>query len=337
VCYGNGGILPTVTDANLILGLLSADSEFAGGSFSLSTSGVAEAFKEHVAGPLGCDVEQAAFDCWRVVNANMTQAVRRLTAEKGTDPRGLSMLAYGGNGPVFAAIQAQELGIDRVLVPKASPTFSALGALAAQPTIDEERSYLVDSSQADASRLEALWNDLSSFADRHFVDGGFEMDKRVALYQINLRYPGQNWSLTVDVGRVDGTGEPSFIDDDLAGRTAVAFHALHEREYGHARVEEEPEITGVRLVTTVPSPAPAFGSAASSSPSKPTHTSVRRANLGRGFEEVPIYHGSSLVPGDVIESPAIIEETFTTIVVYPGWRAHVDNSGDYELNRQPAN
>jgi N-methylhydantoinase A len=335
VCYGIGGTLPTITDANLILGLLSADSEFAGGSFSLSQSGVAEAFKEHVAGPLGCEVEQAAFDCWRVVNANMTQAVRRLTAEKGTDPRGLSMLAYGGNGPLFAAIQAQELGIDRVLIPKASPTFSALGALAAQPTIDEERSYLVASSQADATRLGALWDDLVTHADRHFADGGFDMAQRTALYQINLRYPGQNWSLTVDVGRVDGVGRAKFVDDDLAQRAAKEFHALHEREYGHTRLEEEPEITGVRLVTTVASPAPAFGSAASTAtPVSPARASVRRANLGRGFEEVPVYRGPDLEPGSVIESPAIIEESFTTIVVYPGWRAHIDDAGDYELNRK---
>ncbi len=334
VCYGTGGTLPTITDANLILGLLSADSEFAGGSFSLSRNGVEEAFKEHVAGPLGCEVEQAAFDCWRVVNANMTQAVRRLTAEKGTDPRGLSLLAYGGNGPLFAAIQAQELGIDRVLVPKASPTFSALGALAAQPTIDEERSYLVTSSRADATRLGALWDDLVTRADRHFADGGFDMDQRSALYQINLRYPGQNWSLTVDAGRVDGVGKADFVDDDLAQRAAKEFHALHEREYGHARLEEEPEITGVRLVTTVASPAPTFGSAARTATLSPAHASVRRANLGRGFEEVPIYHGPDLEPGSVIDSPAIIEESFTTIVVYPGWRAHIDDAGDYELNRQ---
>jgi len=114
VCYGRGGTQPTVTDANLVLGLLSDDSEFAGGSFRLTRKGVEEAFAKHVAGPLGYGVEEAAFDCWRVVNANMTQAVRRLTAEKGTDPRDLVMLAYGGNGPVFAAIQAQELGIEVV-------------------------------------------------------------------------------------------------------------------------------------------------------------------------------------------------------------------------------
>ena len=107
VCYGRGGARPTVTDAALVLGLLSEQAEFAGGSFRLTRKGVDDAFQTHVAAPLGRSVEEAAFDCWRVVNANMTQAVRRWTALRGIDPRTLSMVAYGGNGPLFAAIQAQ--------------------------------------------------------------------------------------------------------------------------------------------------------------------------------------------------------------------------------------
>src|SRR3546814_13246647 len=92
---------------------------------------------------MGCSVEDAAFDCWRVVHANMSQAVRRTVAGKGHDPKDMAMLAYGGNGPVFAAVQAEDLGIERGLVPKASPTFSALGTLVAPPSIDEERSHIV--------------------------------------------------------------------------------------------------------------------------------------------------------------------------------------------------
>jgi N-methylhydantoinase A len=173
VCYARGGAIPTVTDAVLVLGLLSDASEFAGGSFRLSRKGVDDAFREHVAGPLGCSIEQAAFDCWRVVNANMTQAVRRWTAGKGVDPRDLALLAYGGNGPLFAAIQAQDLGIRRVLVPKASPAFSALGALAALPTVDEERAYLRSASHADPAELRRLWLELDTRAERALAAAGF--------------------------------------------------------------------------------------------------------------------------------------------------------------------
>jgi N-methylhydantoinase A len=333
VCYGQGGDRPTVTDANLLLGLLSDDSEFAGGSFRLSREGVEAAFEEHVAGPLGYSVEEAAFDCWRVVNANMTQAVRRTTAGKGIDPRTLTMLAYGGNGPVFAAIQAEDLGIDRVLVPKASPTFSALGALAASPSIDEERSYLVSIGVADPNRMRDLWLELDERAERYFLAGGFKRDDMTAHYQLNLRYPGQNWSLTVDLETRVGARDLAWVEEGVGERAKELFHSLHEQEYGHRREVEEPEITGVRLATSISIEKPTFGSGLTAARRLVEPVKTRRANLGQGFAETGIHHGPDLRPGDVVEAPGIIEETFTTIVVYPGWEALVDDAGDYILQR----
>ncbi len=333
VCYGRGGDRPTVTDANLVLGLLSDDSEFAGGSFRLTRQGVDEAFEKYVAGPIGCSVEEAAFDSWRVVNANMTQAVRRTTAGKGIDPRELTMLAYGGNGPVFAAIQAQELGIGRVLVPKASPAFSALGSLTAQPSIDEERSYISPADSADVTRLRELWEELDAHAEKFFLSAGYERKDITALYQLNLRYPGQNWSLTVDVKTVKGARDLSFATEAMRADAIDRFHSAHEDEYGHRREGEQPEITGVRLVTSVEIPKPTFrgGFSAEKRDAKPVK--IRRANLGDGYAETPIFWGPDLEPGHVAMGPAIIEENFTTIVVYPGWRVSVDDAGDYELTR----
>lgn len=333
VCYGRGGTRPTVTDAILVLGLLSEDAEFAGGSFPLTRQGVEEALHEHVAGPMNCSVEEAAFDCWRVVNANMTQAVRRLTAEKGSDPEDLTMLAYGGNGPVFAGIQAQELGIERVLVPRTSPGFSATGALTARPTVDEERSYIAPADAADVARLRQLWEELDSRAEHFLADAGFTSQDMQCRYQINLRYPGQNWSLTVDAAAVTGPRDLQFATDDLPARMAERFHQLHFAEYGHAREGESPEITGVRLVAWADIPAPHFrgGTGADVRAAQPYRQ--RRANLGQGFADTDIYRGADLTPGHEIKGPAIIEESFTTIVIYPGWRALLDDAGDYELLR----
>jgi N-methylhydantoinase A len=333
VCYGRGGSRPTVTDANLVLGLLSEEAEFAGGSFQLTRKGVDEAFEKFVAGPMGCSVEEAAFDSWRVVNANMTQAVQRLTAEKGTDPRDLVMLAYGGNGPMFAAIQAQDLNIDRVLVPKASPTFSALGALAALPSIDEERSYLTPAHTADLDRLRELWGALDERAEHYLVAAGFQRDAITARYQLSLRYPGQNWALAVDVVENHGPRDLSFVDDALPERMIERFHQRHLDEYGHSRTAEEPEITGVRLVAWADIPKPTFGSGFSATPRDVSPTRTRRANLGAGYQETGVYWGPDLRPGDRIRSPAIVEETFTTIVVYPSWEARVDDADDYLLIR----
>lgn len=332
ICYGRGGKRPTVTDALLKLGILSADSEFAGGSFSLRNAGVEEAFQE-LAYQMGYTAEEAAFDCWRVVNANMSQAVRRTTAGKGVDPKDLVMLAYGGNGPAFAAIQAEDLGIDKVLVPKASPTFSALGTLVANPSIDEERSCISPADNPNLDRLKALWNELDDRAEKYFSDANFPRDKIVAKYQMNMRYRGQNWALTFDIHTSKGRRDLSFVDGSFGRRVTELFNRRHMEEYGHVREGETPEIVGVRLSTTVETPSPVVLRGINASPVAARAAKKRLANLGRGYTETPVFTGSDLKPGHEITGPAIVEETFTTIVVYPDWKARVDDAGDYELTR----
>lgn len=330
IAYGRGGTEPTVTDALVMLGILSTEEGFAGGSFRLSRDGVEEAFAA-IGAQLGTSAEQAAFDCWRVVNASMSQGVRRTTAGKGIDPKDLVMLAYGGNGPAFAAIQADELGIERVLVPKASPTFSALGTLVADPAIDEERSILCPAAALNLDRLCLLWTELAKRAEDYFLGAGFACDAVRADYRINMRYPGQNFSLTFDVAADRALGDLSFVDAELGARAIAAFNARHMEEYNHIRDHELPEVTGVRLASRVATPSPVALGGPVPAGGALVPVSRRRANLGAGFGDVPVYRGSDLVPGQVIASPAIIEETFTTIVVYPGWRARMDAAGDYEL------
>jgi N-methylhydantoinase A len=332
ICYGRGGTQPTITDALLMLGILSADSDFAGGSFSLSRSGVDAAFQK-LAEQVDRSAEEAAFDCWRVVNANMSQAVRRTTAGKGIDPEDMVMLAYGGNGPVFAAIQAEDLGIGKVLVPKASPTFSALGTLVANPSIDEERSYIAQANAIDAEKLKTLWRELGERAEKYFAAAGFSSEQVTARYQMNMRYPGQNWSLTFDVSSSTGLQKLSFIDAAIGDRAIAAFNQRHTEEYGHVREGELPEITGVRLATHVDTPSPTVTKGFTAPTVAAKSVKQRRANLGEGYKDTPIFMGSRLKPGDEIVGPAIIEETFTTIVVYPRWKAQVDDAGDYELTR----
>ncbi len=332
MAYGRGGTRPTVTDALVMLGILSTDEGFAGGSFRLTRAGIDEAFKA-IGQEMGVTAEQAAFDCWRVVNANMSQGVRRTTAGKGIDPKDLVMLAYGGNGPAFAAIQAEDLGITKVLVPKASPTFSALGTLVANPTIDEERSHIAPANAIDLTRLKALWEELCLRSDKYFTDAAFRLDEVVANYQLNMRYPGQNFALTFNVKADAKLHDSSFIDAQLGARAIAQFNQRHMEEYNHIREHEIPEVTGVRLASHVvtPSPSAKSGFTAPMTAARPAKT--RRANLGQGFAETPIYKGAELVPGNEVTGPAIIEESFTTIVVYPGWNARVDDAGDYELVR----
>ena len=332
MAYGRGGALPTVTDALVMLGILSTDEGFAGGSFRLKREGIEQAFKA-IGDEMGTSAEQAAFDAWRVVNANMSQGVRRTTAGKGIDPKDLVMLAYGGNGPAFAAIQAEDLGITKVLVPRASPTFSALGTLVANPMIDEERSVIAKATELDLAKVRGLWEELCARAEKYFTDAQFKPGEVVADYQLNMRYPGQNFALTFNVKAGAKLHDLSFIDESLGAQAIAQFNARHMEEYNHIREHEVPEVTGVRLATHVVtlSPSTVSGFTAKASTAKPAKT--RRANLGQGFGEVPIYLGAELVPGNEVAGPAIIEESFTTIVVYPGWQARVDDAGDYELVR----
>lgn len=332
ICYGRGGTEPTITDALLMLGILSADSEFAGGNFTLTEKNVREAFQK-MADQMGYGAEQAALDCWRVVNANMSLGVRRITAGKGIDPKDLVMLAYGGNGPAFAAIQADDLGITKILVPKASPTFSALGTLVANPTIDEERAYISPADRIDTSRVKRLWSELAERAEKFFKDANFPPDQVTAKYQMNMRYPGQNWVLTFDVKTSKGLRDLSFVTDNIGRKAIESFNHRHMEEYGHIREDETPEVTGVRLTAFVETPSPivARGFTAPRLAAKVAKT--RRANLGQGYQDTNVYRGSTLKAGHEVTGPAIIEETFTTIVVYPGWKAQVDDAGDYEMTR----
>jgi N-methylhydantoinase A len=333
IAYGRGGTEPTVTDALVMLGILSTDEGFAGGSFRLTRGGVDEAFQK-IADEMGYGAEDAAFDCWRVVNANMSQGVRRTTAGKGINPKDLVMLAYGGNGPAFAAIQAEDLGIDKVLVPKASPTFSALGTLVANPTIDEERSYIAKATELDLDKIRALWSEVATRAEKYFRDAGFRTDDLTVNYQLNMRYPGQNFSLTFDYEHAGKLHDLSFVNEQFGARAIALFNQRHMAEYNHIREHETPEISGVRLAAQVATPSPDARGGFTAAAGAPRPAKTRRANLGQGFAETPIYKGVHLLPGMEVPSPAIIEESFTTIVVYPGWKAQVDDAGDYELIKQ---
>jgi N-methylhydantoinase A len=268
-----------------------------------------------------------------VVNANMSQAVRRTTAGKGIDPKDMVMLAYGGNGPAFAAIQAEDLGIDKVLVPKASPTFSALGTLVANPSIDEERSYIAPADALDTEKLKALWRELDERAEKYFADANFPRGDVVGKYQMNMRYQGQNFALTFVIQTRKGPQDLSFVDATIGHRAIEAFNKRHMEEYGHVREGEMPEVTGVRLATTVVTPSPIVVKGFSAPVTAARVAKTRRANLGRGYQPTDVFLGTDLAPGHEVTGPAIIEESFTTIVVYPGWKARVDDAGDYELTR----
>ena len=185
------------------------------------------AIRTDVAEPLGIDVVDAAWGIQRIVNANMANATRKVLAGHGADPRDLSLIAYGGNGAVHAAAIARELGIDRILVPKAAPAFSALGVLVADYVVDLVRSYVTPLSQVDLGRVRSLMSELDGEAGKELEPAGLDArrDRRRTLY-VQMCYPGQNFDMSVPVPEGTALDEAGLLD--LAER----FHDQHEAERG---------------------------------------------------------------------------------------------------------
>jgi N-methylhydantoinase A len=313
ICYGKGGKRPTVTDANLLLGYLNPVA-LCGGEFKLSSSGVKEAVLEQIGKPLGLDAIEAAYGIYRIVNANMSNAIRRVSSQAGDDPRGFSMVVYGGNGPIHAGQQAEELGIKKLIVPKTSPAFSALGLLIADRVIEAQRSYIRPAKRARQDEVEALFAEMANLAAAEFARSSVAKTNLLLRRSLQICYPGQTFDMQVP------------MKGDLAS-TIEAFHDLHEELHTYAARDQEPIVRAVRLETIAAADKPELRvSDRRSGGEKDALTTRRPVYFAGGFVETPIYDGDKLHHGHRIEGPAVVEERFTTIVLGPGhvasWDAH---------------
>ncbi len=324
ICYDRGGTEVTVSDANLALGYLNP-GDFCGGTMQLRSEGVAAALAAQIGRPLGLDATEAAHGIYRLVNANMANAIRRVAASRGTDPRGLTLVAYGGNGPVHATAQAEELGIQTVLVPKVAPAFSALGLQLSDHVIDEMRSYITPIAAADLERINALFAEMEQAA-RAVLGRRRGAHQRIELRRyFNLCYPGQTFDMAVPVVAPAGRLARRALD-----ATVERFHALHEELHTYASRDEQPILRSLRLtavgITDKPQ-LPLFGRSAVSPPVK----GRRKAFFAGRFAVTPIYDGPRMRAGHKVKGPAIIEEPFTTIVLHPHQEATLDRHGNYRI------
>ena len=323
ICYGRGGREPTVTDANVVLGYLNAEA-LCGGEFKLTTAGVREAIAERIGGPLGLDVVEAAYGIFRIVNANMANAIRRVSSQAGLDPRDFALVVYGGNGPVHAGKQAEDLGIRKLLVPKTSPAFSALGLLLADYGVDLQRSYITPSRGAQAARIAALFAEMEAQAERELRVAGLARADLVLRPYLNLCYPGQTFDMSVPLA---ATGE---VTAAVIAATVEAFHDLHEQLHTYAVREEEPILRSVRLHASGRTwRPPERRRARMSTPEARALRSRRPVWFDGRFVDTPVYDGDGLGFGHRIEGPAIVEERFTTLVLYPGHATELDAHGNY--------
>jgi N-methylhydantoinase A len=324
ICYGRGGTAPTVTDANVLLGYLNPD-DFCGGSMHLETEGLRDAIVKYIGRPLGLDPITAAHGIYRLVNANMANAIRRISATRGVDPRGLTMVVYGGNGPVHATAQAEELGIKTVLVPKTSPAFSALGLLLSDHVIDEMRAYITPVGRADVARIAALFEDMERAARAVLAARAGRRERIEVRRFANLCYPGQTFDIAVPFAAHNGR-----LNGRVLAATVECFHALHEELHTYASRDEEPILRSLRLTAVGITDKPEIPSVKRSA-SRPPVKGRRKSFFGGRFVVTPIYAGPSMRAGHRVKGPAIIEEPFTTIVLHPGQRVTLDRHGNYRI------
>jgi N-methylhydantoinase A len=324
-CYGRGGARPTVTDADAVLGYLPIEG-FAGGRMRLDIDAARAAIERDVANPLGLDIVEAAWGIERIVNANMANATRKVLAGHGADPRTLALIAYGGNGAVHAGAIAQELGINRIFVPKAAPAFSALGVLVADYVVDLVRSYVVPLSQVDLGRVRALMSELTEEVTKELEPAGLDSTNTSTTLFAQMCYPGQNFDMSVPVPEGTAIAEPGLLD--LAER----FHDQHETDRGFCFRSQQPLVRGVRVIARGTTPKPDhFAETGREHDAAKARTGTRPAFWGTEFVDTPVYDGAALGPGAEVRGPALIEEPFTVVVLGPGSVARLDDLGNYAI------
>ena len=313
VCYGRGGTEPTVTDADLVLGRLAATG-FNNGRMTLDID-AARAAIASLGRLVGLGVEETAAAIVRLVDANMTDAVRRVLSLAGADPRKLSLVAFGGMGGVHATTQARALGMHTVMVPRAAAGLSALGLLTANHVVDDSRGYIAPWAEVDRDHLARLAGDLEDSARRQLDIAGVP-EARIRLeWSLLLVYPGQTFDTAI------GVSDPTDVEGAVA-----QFHQINaEARLIEARAQE-PVVRGIRLTAV----GEVDKAAQTPLPSARDITALgrRRIWVGDGWHDAAVYDLDSVLPGVTIAGPAAIVSPFTSIILAPGETARSTTDGD---------
>lgn len=309
-CYGRGGELPTVTDADLVLGYLTPDNQLGDGTILDPLA--AEATLKPVAEEIGISIHELALGILDVANANMVRALQKISVERGIDGRQCALLAFGGAGPIHAVKLARAFEMTTVIVPNHSSIFSAFGCATGEKSLSQQQTVRMSSTNWDFQELEGIRNNmvhglLSAFQDT---------DPDSVQYNdvVAIRYVGQSYSIEIN--------EPTLSDPDTLG---LRFKSLHEKLYGFA-TDEAWELESLRVRASVPIKRVE----AQIKPCHQTKLSSRKITAPCWFKSsgavpTPRYHRENLFPRTVIEGPAIIEDLWSTIVLPPKTRLEVDS------------
>ena len=321
-CYRRGGSRPTVTDANVVLGRLNA-SHLLGGEMAIDADLSARAIGEEVAAPLGLDGVEAAEGIIRVINAVMAKAIRRLSVEKGYDPREFTLVSFGGGGPLHAAELAADLQIPRVLVPPVPGVSSALGLITADFRHDYVRTVLWKQQRASLGRFKALLEEMQSAALAQMKKEGVASGLVAFVSASDFRYEGQGFSLPV-----------SFDLEELSGWSDLGplirrFHQRHQETYGYHDLEAATEVVNLRLAAIGRLAPATLGRLPGRQPDPgPALEGTRKIYVDGRFTGANVYRRDGLGWGSVVRGPSIVEQLDSTTLILPGQRAETDEFGN---------
>ena len=320
-CYGRGGTQPTITDANLLLGRLNPGNLLSGGMDIYPEKG--SAALEDLGGRVGLDAEEAAVSIVRIANSMMGKILRIVSVERGYDPRGFTLVAFGGAGPMHVCALAEELEMSKIIVPPNPGMFSALGLLTADMFHDYTRPIVKRVSSVDPREIEAAYREMEAEGRETLRAEGVPEAKMSFLRQADLRYLGQAYELTIRA--------PRRVDGESLVATIIEFHKRHAEAYGYSAEGEPVELVSLRLraIGAIPKPNLKGGDRGEAK-----RSGTRRVyfETNGGWAETPvIQRGEGWEQG--FTGPAIVEQYDATTVVYPSWGVETDGVGNLVLGR----
>lgn len=311
-CYGTGGGEPTVTDANLVLGRLSTDS-LLGGAIRLDRAAARRVIEEKIATGLQCAVEEAAEGIIRVINASMTSAIRKLTVERGYDPRLFTLVPFGGAGPLHGGELARDLGIRDVVIPLAPGVASAEGLVFSNLRTDRIQTHVELLDRFEADLFETMLAALTAQAIDDLATSSEGIDPVISR-RVGLRYAGQGYD--IPIGLPDGAVDLALLES--------AFHLEHERQYGFARRDQRVQLVNVWVSAELPISDDRRKPAERAVPDRAAPLAARPVYFSGDWVDTPVYGRTGLHPGQRIDGPAIVEQLDSTTLIGPGQAACVD-------------
>jgi N-methylhydantoinase A len=320
-CYGRGGTAATITDANLILGRLNP-GDLLSGEMSIYPENALKAYRE-LGSKLGMDEYESAVSVVRIANSMMSKILRIVSVERGYDPRDFSLVAFGGAGPMHVCALAEELEINRVILPPNPGMFSALGLLTADLFHDYSSPVLSISGDVDPSEVEEMYQKMEETGHDTLELEGVPEDKRRFQRTFDIRYMGQGFELSVET---DNVFTATSVEDALK-----RFHAKHMEVYGYMDESEPVEFVNAKLRVIGLLDTPNLVERANLNRSEPTGLRKVFFESAGDWEDTGVYDRNGL--GRKVEGPAIVEQYDSTTVVYPGWSLEQDGFGIITLRR----